>query len=397
LAAVGGDEADLDGACVVVEGGDGADVVAIQRLDGDSDGGVGGGVDAALDSRRVQGGVGSDRSGCALFDLAGAGSSGLEFSEVEGVGERGDAVGVGVGDEGELLGPRCGEAPVEVGVDVGGFAGQLSLGHAAFFGIGAYTSTLLFLSFNISPWIGMLAGGALAAAVAFAIGYPSFKLRADYFALATIAFAEVVRLVSVYWRSLTGGSMGLAIPFEPGWGNMVFHGKLVYYYIGVVLMGLVILVSYLISKSIFGFYLAAIKEDEDAAEASGVTAHKCKLLAAMISAFITAVCGVYYAQYLLFIEPIGVFPLFLSIQLALIAVIGGIGTVWGPVIGAFLIIPLNELLRGWLGGAFHGLSFVIYGMVLILVVTFMPNGIIAWFAELYRKNTISRATGSDGG
>lgn len=280
---------------------------------------------------------------------------------------------------------------------IGGYAGQLSLGHTAFFGIGAYTSTLLFLNLGLSPWLGILAGGALATLVAVVIGFACFRLRGDYFALATIAFAEVVRIVAVYWRDLTGGSMGLLIPFKPGWANLVFRGKTSYYYLFLALLALVILVSYIISKSKFGFYLQAIREDEDAAEALGVTASRYKLWAVAISAFITAVCGVFYAQYILFVEPDNLITLNLSIQMALIAVIGGLGTVWGPVVGAFLIIPLNELLRGWLGGHFQGLNFFIYGIVLILVVTFMPNGIVAWFTERGQRKKAGPGAGRTAG
>lgn len=268
---------------------------------------------------------------------------------------------------------------------VGGYAGQMSLGHAAFFGIGAYTSTLLFVHFGLTPWLGLWAGGLLAGMVAAAIGYACFRLRGDYFALATIAFAEVVRIVAIWWRSLTGGSMGVLIPFKPGWACMMFREKEIYYYIGFLLVTLVILLTYAIERSRFGYYLRAIREDEDAAEALGVNAFKCKLAAAVISAFITGICGVYYAQYILFIEPEGVLALHLSIQLVLIAVIGGLGTVWGPVMGAFLVVPLSELLRGWLGGAMMGLNLFLYGIVLILVVTFMPNGLVAWFRQIFDR------------
>lgn len=268
---------------------------------------------------------------------------------------------------------------------IGGYAGQMSLGHAAFFGIGAYTSTLLFLHFGVTPWLGLWAGGLVSAFVAAIIGYACFRLRGDYFALATIAFAEVVRIVAIWWRDLTGGSMGILIPFKPGWAYMMFREKEVYYYLGLFLMAMVTLITYLIEKSRFGYYLRAIREDEDAAEALGVNAFKCKLKAVAISAFITGVCGVYYAQYVLFIEPEGVLALHLSIQLVLIAVIGGLGTVWGPVMGAFLVVPLSELLRGWLGGAMMGLNLFLYGIVLILVVTFMPNGLVLWFKQVFDR------------
>lgn len=276
---------------------------------------------------------------------------------------------------------------------VGGYAGQMSLGHAAFFGIGAYTSTLLFVHFGLTPWLGLWVGGLFSGIVAAVIGYACFRLRGDYFALATIAFAEVVRIVAIWWRSLTGGSMGILIPFKPGWAFMMFREKEIYYYLGLLLMTIVILLAYIIEKSRFGYYLRAIREDEDAAEALGVNAFKCKLIAAVISAFITGICGVYYAQYILFIEPEGVLALHLSIQLVLIAVIGGLGTVWGPIMGAFLVVPLSELLRGWLGGAMMGLNLFLYGIVLILVVTFMPNGLVPWFKRLFDRYLLTVING----
>ena len=266
---------------------------------------------------------------------------------------------------------------------VGGFAGQISLGHTAFFGIGAYTSTLLWLKFGLSPWLGMIAGAGLAILVAIGIGVPCFRLRSHFFALATIAFAEVLRYVASYWRGLTQGGVGLLIPFKPGMENFMFRGKIPYAYIALGLMLLIILVSYIIRNSRFGFYLISLREDQDAAETLGVNTSRCKLVALIISVFFTAVVGTFYAQYLLFIDPDTVFSLPLSIELALLAIIGGLGTVIGPVIGAFILIPLDVLLRGYLGGISAGLNFIVYGIVLVVAVIYFPRGVAGWLKTWY--------------
>ncbi len=266
---------------------------------------------------------------------------------------------------------------------VGGFAGQISLGHTAFFGIGAYTSTLLWLKFGLSPWLGMFAGAGLAILIAIGIGVPCFRLRSHFFALATIAFAEVLRYVASYWRGLTQGGVGLLIPFKPGMENFMFRSKIPYAYIALGLMLLIILVSYIIRNSRFGFYLISLREDQDAAETLGVNTSRCKLIALIISVFFTAVAGTFYAQYLLFIDPDTVFSLPLSIELALLAIIGGLGTVIGPVIGAFILIPLDVLLRGYLGGISAGLNFIVYGIVLVVAVIYFPRGVAGWLKTWY--------------
>jgi len=265
---------------------------------------------------------------------------------------------------------------------IGGYAGQLSLGHAAFYGIGAYTSTLLFIQQDISPWIGMLAGGVVAAIVAGLISFPCFKLRGPFFALATIAFAEVVRILAIYSRGLTRGAIGITIPFRPGLGNLMFHGKTAYCYFALVIMLAIFLVTYAIEKSRLGYYLVALREDEDAAQALGVNTTLCKLIAMMVSAFFTAICGTLAAQYVLFIEPISEFSVDRSILFALISIIGGIGTTAGPIIGSFILTPLQEFLRAWLGGQYQGLHIFIYGCILIAVVMLLPGGVIVWIKAI---------------
>jgi branched-chain amino acid transport system permease protein len=268
---------------------------------------------------------------------------------------------------------------------IGGIAGQISLGHAAFFGIGAYTSTILYLKMGISPWIGLLCGGFLAMAVASGISYPCFRLRGPFFTLATIAFGEVVSILASYFRELTGGAVGLLIPFKPGFWNLMFREKIWYYYIMLVLLLLVIFITYKIATSKMGYYLLSLREDEEAARAIGINTAKYKLYAVMVSAFFAGVAGVFYAQYILFIEPRTVFSAELSTQFALMSIIGGLGTVVGPILGAFILTPLGEFLRAWLGGSYSGLHIAIYGVILIVVVLMMPEGVVVWGNDKVRR------------
>ncbi len=268
---------------------------------------------------------------------------------------------------------------------VGGFAGQLSLGHAAFFGIGAYTSTLLFIDLGVSPWIGMLIGAALATLVAGAIGYPSFRLRGPFFTLVTIAFAEVLRILTIYAHDFTKGSIGISVPFRPAVGNFIFRQLSAYVFVALAFMLITVLVSLWIESSRLGYYLAALREDEDAAQALGIDTARYKLVAVLVSAFFTSLAGTFYAQYIFYIEPFQTFSLDFSVLLAMMAIIGGIGTVWGPVAGAFLVTPLQEILQAKLGGHFQGLHLVIYGTVLIVVVILLPQGIVPSLAAWGRR------------
>jgi branched-chain amino acid transport system permease protein len=264
---------------------------------------------------------------------------------------------------------------------LGGFAGQISLGHAAFFGIGAYTSTILYLTFNLSPWIGMLAGAGISMVVALVVGYPTFRLTSHFFALATLAFGEVLRLLASYWRELTNGGVGLLIPHTPGVRNFIFDSKVAYAYVILIMLIAVLCITYILKTSRFGYSLFALREDQGAAESLGVNTHRAKMCALLISVFFTSIAGTFYAQYVAFIEPDIVFPLHVSIQLALLSIIGGIGTVFGPLVGALFLTPLDIFLRGWLGGVFSGLNFIVYGAILILAVMFFPLGIVGWFRK----------------
>ena len=268
---------------------------------------------------------------------------------------------------------------------LGGYAGQISIGHAAFFGIGAYTSTILYLRFGLSPWIGMFAGAGVAVCVATIIGIPCFRLKSHFFALATIAFAEVLRIIATFWRGLTEGGVGLLIPFKEGLPYMMFRSKIPYAYIALGLMLSVLLVSYLIKRSRFGYYLFALKENQDAAESLGVKTTRMKLAALLVSVFFTAIAGSFYAQYILFVDPSSVIHISISVELALLSIIGGLGTLVGPIVGAFVLGPLGVFLRGWLGGVAAGMHLVVYGVVLIVAVTYFPKGIMGWIQVFYDK------------
>jgi branched-chain amino acid transport system permease protein len=258
---------------------------------------------------------------------------------------------------------------------IAGYAGMVSLGHNAFFGIGAYTSTLLLLHFGLTPWLGMLAGGVLATCVGLLLGIVCFRLRTHYFALATLAFGQVTSIIALNWRSLTNGAEGLAMPIEPSLYHMAFESKLTYLYIGFFLYLMVIAISYTIENSKLGYYLTAFKENEDAARALGVKTGRGRLIAMAISSFLSAVIGTFYAQYLVYIDPTAVVRIQISVQVALFAIVGGLGTVLGPAIGAIIFIPMTIALRATLGTALPGLHMIIYGVILILVLRYMPKGI----------------------
>ena len=271
---------------------------------------------------------------------------------------------------------------------IGGYGGQLSFGHAAFYGIGAYTSTMLFVHLGVTPWLGMIAGGILAVVASLVLGMPCFRLRGTYFTLATIAFAEVLRILVVYFKEFTGGSIGIVLKFNAGFLNLMFKNREPFAYIALGFMALTYYLSVWIENSRLGYYLTALKENEDGARALGINTYRCKLVALMLSAFLTALIGSFFAQYLTFIEPESEFSLGLSIGMTLAVMIGGIGTALGPVIGAFIITPLQELLRIYISGEYQGLQHIIYGIVLVVVVICIPQGVYRWVLEIiFKKRT----------
>ena len=266
---------------------------------------------------------------------------------------------------------------------IGGFAGQYSLGHAGLLGIGAYTSSLLYVNAGVSPWIGMIAAGLIAAGVGGLIGYPCFRLRGAFFSLVTIAFAEMLRVGTELTDRIAGieinGVRGLLLPIlghRPA--QFQFTGKRAYYYVMLALLLAVLAVAWAVKRSRLGYYLAAIRDDEEALAALGVSPPRVKLAAMTLSAFFTAIAGTFYAQLVGFITPTRTMSLDFSVQMVVMAVLGGIGTVLGPLYGAIVLVPIGELTRAFWGGGVQGVHLIVYGALLMIVILYWPKGIDPW-------------------
>jgi branched-chain amino acid transport system permease protein len=298
---------------------------------------------------------------------------------------------------------------------IGGYTGQYSVGHAAYFGAGAYTTMILLQFRQIPPWYGMLAGIGVALVVSLIIGSICFRLRGPYFVLASIAVAEVMRLSAMNLKDLTNGAEGILITEIPAFkiGETVitdFLTKVPFYYIGLVIAILTILATWLVQHSKLGYYFQAIREDQDAAHSLGISLSIYKNIALAISAAFTSLAGSFYAIYIGFIDPPTVLALDISVQIVLICIIGGIGTIWGPVVGALVLVPLSEALRSNLAAQIifkTGLTTeespvgiflkehlahahaLIYGILVVVVILFMPDGVLGWF----KKMTMKKAKG----
>jgi branched-chain amino acid transport system permease protein len=265
---------------------------------------------------------------------------------------------------------------------IGGFAGQVSFGHATFFGIGAYASLVLLKRYDLSPWVGMLIGAGVAVFVAVIIGYPVFKLKGHYFAISTFAVGEIFERLFNNW-DFVEGAIGLPAPVLPeGLVNFMWYKtKMPYFYIAFVLFILVLLLAYKIDRSKMGFYFRAIKQSHEAAEGLGIDTTQYKMLAMGVSALVTAICGAFYAQYILYIDPPSVLSLDISIKIVLIAVLGGAGTIIGPILGAAILIPLSEYSRILLGGTGKGLDLIVFGALILAISVFQPQGMAGFFKK----------------
>ncbi len=278
---------------------------------------------------------------------------------------------------------------------LGGYAGQVSLGHAAFYGIGAYASTVLLLNFGINPWLGTLLGGLLAAALSLAFGWSCFRLKGHYFAMATIAVAEIVQIVLTNWE-YAGSAVGLTIPMSnPGWGTMVFFGKTPYYALALGLLLLTLAATLAVEKSHIGYYLRAIKDEPDAARSIGIDIARYKQIALSLSAFFTALGGSLYAQKELYIDPGSVLGTGLSIKMALVAILGGVGTLLGPVVGAVVLTVIEEVTRVVFGGSGRGTDTIIYAALIIVIAVYYPNGVLGWWRERRLRRSAARAGQSE--
>lgn len=270
-----------------------------------------------------------------------------------------------------------------------GYCGQVSFGHAAFFGLGAYSAGLLALHLEISPWWGMLVGPIVATLVSVPIGLICFRLRGPYFALATLALGEIFRLVFTNWEHFTNGARGILV-------MPAFTAKLPYYYIALLLAGLSVYTVHRLVNTKLGFYFVSIREDQDAAESLGIPTTRYKMYALLPSAFLTGLAGAFYMNYTQFIDPHVVFSLSdISVMVILVVMMGGVATTWGPAVGATVYIALNEFFRTQLGPA----SVLAFGVLVVLVILFLPNGIVGELQNRMKRvvPTVAAPAGGDNG
>lgn len=264
-----------------------------------------------------------------------------------------------------------------------GYTGQVSFGHAIFFGVGAYTAGILASKLGISAWWGMIGGGITAMLVGLFVGWVCFRLRGPYFALATLAGGEIFRLIATNWESLTEGMVGILL-------IQSFRSKLPYYYIALGLSVLCILTIHLVMQSKLGYYFVSIREDQDAAESLGINTTLYKNISLLISSFFTGVAGAFYMNYMAFIDPHVVFSLhYISIMAILVGIVGGVATIMGPAVGAFIMVGLQETFRS----AFFGLAprwtseahALVFGLLVIFVIMFLANGVVGDWTKIKRN------------
>ena len=269
---------------------------------------------------------------------------------------------------------------------LGGYAGQFSFGHAAFFGVGAFTSTLLQIHMGVNPWIGMFLAGIAGLLLGQFIGFLTFRygLRGPYFALAMLALAEMLRVLAVEWMTVKY-PLGIILPLiGDSFLDFQFKSKVPYYYIILCMVALVLYFSHVIENNRIGSYFKAIRENEEAAETLGVNTFKYKMAAMAISSFLTAMGGTFYVQYYLTIDEEAAFGVAVSIEILLGPIIGGAGTVFGPILGAGILECLSEGSRNLLG-PYSGVHLMLYGAILIVVIIFLPKGILGGLQTAFAK------------
>ncbi|HSB67726.1 MAG TPA: branched-chain amino acid ABC transporter permease [Candidatus Methylomirabilis sp.] len=271
-----------------------------------------------------------------------------------------------------------------------GYCGQVSFGHVAYFGIGAYTSSMLLMNFHLTPWLGMLAGGVAAVVLGLLVGLPTFRLTGHYFAIATLAIAETVQTLFMNWNA-AGEAKGLWLPvMKDSLLNFQWKGKLPYYYVALALLCLVYLATYWMERSKLGFYFRAIRDDAVATSSLGVDILKYKLVALSLSAFFSALAGSFYAQYVLFIDPFSVLHLQHSVLVVLLATFGGVGTYWGPIVGTAILVPVSEYVRIRFGGTGGAEDLIVYGILIVLIAVIEPAGIVGIYRRHIRPRLFRR-------
>ena len=263
-----------------------------------------------------------------------------------------------------------------------GYTGQVSFGHAIFFGTGAYTAGILATKLGVSAWWGLVFGGVVSMLVALFVGWVCFRLRGPYFALATLAGGEIIRLVATNWDSLTEGMVGILI-------IQSFRSKLPYYYIALFLAIFCIYAIAIVMKTKWGYYFVSVREDQDAAESLGINTAFYKNVSLLISGFFTGSAGAFYMNYMAFIDPQVVFSLhYISIMAILVGIVGGVATIWGPAVGAFIMVGVQETFRS----SFFGVApkwvsqghALVFGLLVIFVIMFMANGVVGDWSKIRR-------------
>ncbi|MET4205920.1 branched-chain amino acid ABC transporter permease [Bradyrhizobium sp. LA2.1] len=262
---------------------------------------------------------------------------------------------------------------------VGGYAGQVSVGHVVFFGCGAYAAMGSYAKFGLSPLFGIPSGIVLAVGLAAIIGVPTLRLSGHYFSMATIAVAETVRLI-VTNTDWLGAAVGLSGPTVPrNIFDLSFLSSLPYYYLFLVVLVITLFITWWMTNSRMGFYLRAIKDSERAARSLGAPASRTKLYAYMLSAALTSVAGALYAMMFGFVDPESGLGILISVKILIMAALGGAGLLFGPLVGAAILVPLEEISNSWLGGKGAGLTFVLYGAIIVLIARFQPGGLLSLF------------------
>jgi len=266
---------------------------------------------------------------------------------------------------------------------LGGYAGQISLGQTVYFGMGAYTSTYLAIHLGLSPWLGMVAGAIVSTGLALAVGYPCFRLRGKYFVIASIALLFIVQIAVTNLGPL-GGACGLTVPIKASsLLNLQFHAtKAPYYYIFFLFFAVSNAIVYFIERTKVGYYFRAMGQDQEAAESLGINSTRFKLLAAAISASLCSIAGTLYAQYVLFIDPTSALSYPMAIKMCLLVILGGAGTLWGPVIGSAILTPVSEVSRAIWGGGGRGVDLILYGLLIVVLTVWEPEGVMGILRKL---------------
>jgi branched-chain amino acid transport system permease protein len=260
---------------------------------------------------------------------------------------------------------------------IGGYAGQVSVGHAVFFGCGVYAAIAGYTHFDLPPIAGAPVGALIAVLIAALIGVPTLRLSGHYFSMATIAVAELVRVLIINWEWV-GGAQGISGPAVPRTiFDLSFISAAPYYYIFLAVLAAILFMTWRIENSRMGFYLRAIKDSERAARSLGVAAGRYKLYAYMLSAGLTAVAGSLYAIMFGFVDPESGFGILISVKMLIMAALGGAGLLFGPLVGALILVPLEEISNSLLGGKGAGLTFVVYGAIIVIIARFLPSGLLA--------------------